>query len=626
MLVEMSATPRPTQDADRPTSPPSIAVRDDDSTITGQPADQPDGESDQDVETDESYWQVATRGRVGFWASAALLALFLLALLTVTNTGSSVFPDEGVYAAQAQNLARGTWASNRPAADFDVDGSFDLLLPDAVIDDTSVPYAAHPLYPLILSIAYRLGGWTGMVTLSAIATWAAAVSAGLIARRLRAGLGIPAMWLVGAGSPLLFGAYLVVGQSIAAALAGFLMLVVLATGGRSRPIALLAPPIAVVLCLVRSEGIVVVCAIACTLGIRGLLPLVRRRRPEVASILLGAALLIVAVLTKLIEVKWAASIRGVGNGEIVGGVVRQDSEPFRAAWIGLLQPWHIGVDAFPAAALTALATLLGAIALRLMPRRPLLGTALVVMAAASAIAAFAQPPFLIAGFVPAFPICMLGLVFLKRRDLLQREITMLLSTVALSTIVIVSTTYGDGGATQWGGRFFHVLLPIITPLVALGLLQLLELVARPYGRVTITAAAIMTAAISALSLHTQIELRSTIQQIVEETDLALSHAESEGAKPLGIVALFSADGTSRAFWDSRDRLEIVRANHIAQLGPMIYRADTTGYNRVVVLSTRDAATLELFIGKALQKLRWQVVRSEAVGDTGYLVIEYGPIG
>jgi len=152
------------------------------------------------------------------------------------------------------------------------------------------------------------------------------------------------------------------------------------------------------------------------------------------------------------------------------------------------------------------------------------------------------------------------------------------------------------------------------------------LVARPYGRVTMTAAAIMTAAFSALSLHIQIELRSTIQQIVEETDLALSHAESEGAKPLGIVALFSADGTSRAFWDSRDRLEIVRANHIAQLGPMIYRADTTGYNRVVVLSTRDAATLELFIGKALQKLRWQVVRSEAVGDTGYLVIEYGPIG
>ena len=103
--------------------------------------------------------------------------------------------------------------------------------------------AKHPLYPVLLAAADRLGGVTGMVLLSLAGTVAAAGLAAVLARRLDPALVRPDLWMVGLASPLLFDGFLVIAHTLGAALAAAAVLLALraveragpsTAGGRSR--------------------------------------------------------------------------------------------------------------------------------------------------------------------------------------------------------------------------------------------------------------------------------------------------------------------------------------------------------------------------------------------------------
>src|SRR5690606_38951901 len=137
-------------------------------------------------------------------------------LLPLFDDGLVPMPDEGLYSAQAAYLSEGSWEGDRPAVDVDPHGELVPLFIDAVVGDRHIPYYRHPLYPAVLAGFYRVAGTTGLVLASVIGTWLAAVSAARLARRLDPRLTLPTLWLCGAGSPLLYYAYAVIGHAPAA--------------------------------------------------------------------------------------------------------------------------------------------------------------------------------------------------------------------------------------------------------------------------------------------------------------------------------------------------------------------------------------------------------------------------
>jgi MFS family permease len=412
---------------------------------------------------------------------ALLLLGVMLALLPVIDNGSVGFPDEGVYAAQAANLADGSWAAPRPVPEIDRDGRHVAVTGSLIRGDGYIPYARHPLYPLLLTPFFAVGGVTGLLVSSLLGSWVAAVSGGLIARRLRAGLEVPTLWLLGLGSPLLFSAYFIVGHSIAAAFAGLTTLTTLraldTTGTDPHPVRshtrwwwlLAAVAAGSALVLVRSEGVIVVASLAVMVALTS----IHRRNgggPELdrwraAS---GAVLLATAAAVFWADERWAEAVAGqagVGAGDIAR---RRDA--LAAAWVSLLRPWHSDNRQAPVVMTLVLATsILSPVALRLLPRRPVVPIALLALGAAAALVHLSERVDLVSGLFAAFPLLIIGLLSLKGATVRRQPVLTLLGTALLAAGAVLATSYGTGGSTEWGGRFFHVLLPVAAPVAVLGL-------------------------------------------------------------------------------------------------------------------------------------------------------------
>ncbi|MEY2459058.1 MAG: hypothetical protein QOG30_888, partial [Acidimicrobiaceae bacterium] len=115
---------------------------------------------------------------------AAALALLLLVLLPIIGTTSQFSADEGAAIAQAVHLERGDgWTTGHPFAAADPDGiAFPLEL-SVRSGDRYAAFAKHPVYPVMLAAADRVGGRAAMVLLSIAGTIAAAVLTALLARR-----------------------------------------------------------------------------------------------------------------------------------------------------------------------------------------------------------------------------------------------------------------------------------------------------------------------------------------------------------------------------------------------------------------------------------------------------------
>jgi hypothetical protein len=181
---------------------------------------------------------VAEARRVGvpLRAHVAALAVVLLALVPVIGTSASFSTDEGAAIVQAKSLARGDgWIVEHPLAEVDhADGRHYPLELAEWGERGFVPYGKHPLYPLLLAGADRVGGVTAMVLLSVAGTVVAAALAGALARRMDASLAPLAVWVVGIGSPLLFDGFLVMGHTLAAALAAGAVLAAVGAGDQRR--------------------------------------------------------------------------------------------------------------------------------------------------------------------------------------------------------------------------------------------------------------------------------------------------------------------------------------------------------------------------------------------------------
>ena len=545
------------------------------------------------------------RSHGALWAHAAALGLVLLILVPIFSHGVAL-RDEGVYLAQADTLAEGSWWTARPFADLDPDGTRYALSHGHFDRDQAATYTRHALYPLIIAGPYRLAGLTGVLAVSAIAAWSAAVLTALLARELYPRLALAALWLAGIASPLLFDAFTVAGQAIAAAAcAGLLLIVARARRGCPWHSFVLAAALTAVLVSVRSEGAIAAVAIA---GSAGLLAVVdsrahshlRRDRLGLAVLVLGTAILV------FFTDDWVA---GMISGSAGSGSIGADRDPnaLNSAWASLLRPWAEDQRSATVQSLLAVtAPALAALSWRLLPRLRTLSIGLLILGAV-AVASMNMNPDVVTGLLPAFPLLAPGLIMLRRDDLRNDLVRLLSLVLVTSTGLLLATIYREGGALEWGGRFFHVLLPAAIPLVALGLANAWEQASRPQRVVASTAAVTLAVSLALVGLRWNFASRDAARELVDDT---IAAAESFDPPPPVVVATLSPGDFGRIFWKQAVDAEegqpgVLAAGNLGGLLDLLRDARNLEVDRILVVTDVGPDLWDALIGEHVEGEGWK---------------------
>lgn len=559
---------------------------------------------------------------------SALLFLVLLALLPILNNGSVAAVDEAVYATQATSLANGSWTSPRVLPQVDRSGRFSFLGDSIIVGDKEIAYARQPAYPLALTPFAWVGGYSGMLLLSAFGTWLAAMAGALIARLIHPPASLVTLWLIGLGSPLLFDSFIVMAHSLAAGLAGTAMYGLLrswgygSSPGESQSFdprwLILSIPSAMAVVLVRSEGAVVIGAMAAAGVLFSLRWQERRIRMSIPRFATSVAIGGSGVLAYVANMWWTSLITpGVGSG--LG--FDRSRDPLLQAWVSIIRPWS-GDNRWASTTMTLALVfiLLGSVSLRFLGNRPFIALAFLCSASIMALLHVFEEPQLITGLIPTVPVLLCGLLLLPRGQWMNRPAQVLLLTSAITVLMILWTSYGFGGATEWGGRFFHILIPLIAPVGVVGLLLSAGLLSKRNRVVFLSALVVLTLAMSASAARTLLSLRQDSRELVEQS-VRFTRTLPAGS-PLVVVEL-RPDGTSRIFWhEVRRGTPVLSGGNIATYNLLLQQLDFEGISTSGVVTTLDPHVFDTILHETQRKLtpgrpKWSVRKSVPLDDTGY---------
>lgn len=429
------------------------------------------------------------------------------------------------------------------------------------------------------------------------------------------------MWLLGVGSPLLFDAYLVVGHSLAAAFAGVAVLGIAMSVGSKGPrsrfstwgwpvLALLSVAL---LTLVRTEGAIVATALAISVVVTSVHRRNRRFAFEWSRVGLGIAIALTTAATFLINDAWARTIGG--SSTVSAAAANRHPNPINSLWTSVIRPWYPdNRSASVAMGLALLCFLLGAVALRLSSKSQLLGIVLLAVGAGATVVRATQEPSLISGLIAASPWILVGLLSL-RLSVLRTSIGAILAiTTLLSMVAILFTSYGEGGAAEWGGRFFHVVLPVVAPLAVCGILALITDL--PPTRAMICAGAI---GLSAIALGTSaLRANATLRDATRTfQDVVVDRYRSEQAD-LAVLVRPSYTGTSRLLWTLSDEgVELVNAPGLASL-PRLLSDVSPNRDRVMLLTDVPGPLLASLFDRS--NSRWSVTDVIEPGDNLFYIV------
>lgn len=536
------------------------------------------------------------------FAHACALGVLLLILVPLVTNGWPALPDEGLYTAQADALANGAWARQRAAPSFDQDGRWTALVDATIVGDSEIPYARRPAYPLLLTPFWAVGGITGTILLSVLGTWAAALFSGLVATRIDRRAAIPTLWLVGAGSPLLFDAFVVVGHSVTAGLSAALAWLTVTAATRSpdrpargRPLVVVMVIITVIaLTLVRTEGVIIVGGLAIGLAATAIGPPHRRRSLAWSRLALPGVMVAFGAATYIVNVWWGTSITGLETGDF--GTSSRQPNYWNTVWTGVIRPWYGDNRAASASMTLVLVTsLLAPLALRFLPKRYLLGMGLLMVGAGAAVVRSLSDAALVTGILPTAPWLLIGLLSLSLKDLKDSAARICSVAAGIAFIAIATTSYGDGGAAEWGGRFFHPIIPLLAPVAVVGLIGMLTALPPLPARTVATTVAVMTAAISLSALR----VNTMMHDDVQKTGNAVIEASKATGSDVIAIAMLHPDGSPRSLWQvQRDGVAVLAAPGLDGIRQIV-NSVPSGRNRIAFITNfPDRKLLTHLLSKA----------------------------
>jgi len=524
-------------------------------------------------------------------AHAVVLGIVLFALIPFVDTGAFGFPDEALYAAQADALNHGSWSVDRPAADIDPDGMFSALGPQTIVGDKMIPYSRRPLYPTLLAPFWSIGGTAGAMVLSAVGALAAALFGALIAGYFDKRLAIPTLWLLGIGSPLLFDAHWIVAHALAAGAAAAMayFAIIASDPGRqpaapfrwrkTAPTASAACLAAALLVFLRSEGVLIAGIFGGVIAVSGIRP--RRWRPhfEWGRVLLGFTIGAVASAAYLLNNMWARSVTPGSGGDPSSS--NREPDAVWAAWTGLIRPWFPDARyATTSMALVVACCILAPVAARFLPRQHLLSLSLLCIAAVSAGFRVFEDHNLISGLLACAPWLLLGGISLRKHDVDRAPQAWLVTTTGLATLAILLTSYGVGGAAEWGGRFFHPLLPLIGPVCVVGLSRLLSGYEGRQRIVAGVAVGVLALSMAGTAVLANRDLRTSARQLQD----AVFAVGGKGGTPKTVVLVeLQSSGGSRQLWRAKDHnIDVL---HSPLIGLPILLHDVPANRQTITLIT-----------------------------------------
>ena len=424
------------------------------------------------------------------WPHALALFALLMACSFLVSNGRISNADEGAVLSQLEIIdTYGSWMMPNPLPSIDPDGSWFGIENSDLGATGFLTYGKHPMYPTAMAPFYAAFGYHGLLSASVLGTVATAWAAAALARRWRPSAAVATLWVVGVATPIFFDSFWAMAHTIGAAFATVSLLGAIAVVVDRRRIHLVTTVFGVAgAALFRSEGVLWGLALGVAVALWGSLDAWRRARAEApgtsprASVLRWVRRLDpFAVATSALAGGAAMAVWWL-DGRWFSALAQGDLEAFRIVtedigwlegrWKGIatsvvqLDMNHNAIASLSALAAVA-AAVIGATALRRDdPDEGRLKLAAVVGSAAVAGAAIAliagSASVVIAGVVFASPFVFLGLAAMRRDVAALPGMGLSLGASGVFMAAIVLTQYPQGGGFEWGGRYFHLVLPTLT--------------------------------------------------------------------------------------------------------------------------------------------------------------------
>lgn len=491
---------------------------------------------------DRSSTWIAAQWARPFRQHVAAAALVLLALMPLLGTERLFHVDEGATLAQVELLARGDgWKYEHPRTDLDPDGKWSPLWPSD--GEGSAPLDKHPTYSLLLTPPMRAFGVTGVVLMSLFGTWAAAVAAALMARRLGDGLDRAVLWVGALVSPLFLYGYVTVGHTLGAAVAGGAALAALrAVEHRGRLAGAAMGALVLLGILIRSEATLF--GLGLVIGLTVLA--VKDRRRDVAGL---AVIAFGATVGGYLLEPWLSTSLISDSGFLKVSDVTNRSEPYflervTPTAITTVLPGYTALGGI-AVMLSTIAAVAAGTAGWVARRRPEDGAGIrlfAVVAAGAAVARLFAGPGVIPGLLVAFPLIAPGLLLL-RREVLGRTATSVLGVTYLAFVAaVLATQYHLGGSGEWGFRYAILGLPLLVPIVVAGLASARDTLDGLTRRVAVISVVVLCAATTMLAAGSLLSPQGGSERLVADVEALRSQAE----RP---VVLTSDNTVPRFAWD-----------------------------------------------------------------------------
>lgn len=518
------------------------------------------------------------------------LALVFLAMVPVVGTNASFNSDEGAAILQARSLASGDgWIVPHPMPEVDPEGKMYPLVSAERGSNGWAPLAKHPVYSLLVAGASRLAGVTGMVLLSVAGTVAAAGLAAALAARLDPVLSRVTVWVVGLASPLFFDSFLIMGHTLGAAFAvGATLFAIRAIADRQPAMALAVGACVAGAVLLRTEAMLFALSLAAVAVVLAL-----RDRPRLPAVSVAGGALVATVVARFVDTALFDHIIGALSpavpvpASIGEGFLQSRFEAFVITW---LLP---GYDALLVPIILLLAMVAGVVAAAREARRESSAPARVCLPATLAGGAALAlvvigPAVVVPGLLVAFPLLTAGLVVLRRQLFHHVGATIAMATAVVYALAVIATQYSTGGTGEWGGRYFALAIPVVVPVLLLGLYRTGQRMERVARRVATGALVVCSVALTVTAL---LSLRSSHR---EQAGLvrAIERAEMVAGPGRPVVTTWQA--VPRYSWAIFDRSPwlLVERKEIGELRESLARVGTDRFVFVTASPAADQPQLE----------------------------------